>query len=308
MQIKDLDLNLLVAFHAIYKERHLTRAGGRLQRTPSAMSHALNRLRSFLDDPLFVRQGNEMVPTPLAEKLSVDIDTCLAILDDAFKDRTPFDPGSTECTYNIGMMDYCAFVVLPDLIPAIKSQAPNVTLQVKHLPYDKRPAAMENGEVDIIIGCQQQYSANVFQQRIFFDQDVCICRQGHPRIEKTLTFKQYVKEEFILLYLPEYDEVDFVDKGIRDAGYHLKIAMVLEHEVMIPEIISRTDYLANVGMRTADKFSKWLPINILPIPLSNPRMDIYQFWHKRNQKDAGHQWLRQKIKKVCQELTPLSSM
>lgn len=301
MQLKDIDLNLIVVFDAIYTERHLTRAGQRLHRTPSAMSHALNRLRALFNDPLFVREGNHMMPTSLADALSLKIEKGLKILRSTLPDHDEFDPANVVDTYILGIMDDCAFVVLPDLIPAIKTLAPGLEIKVQHIRYEDRPAAMERGHVDIIIGDRQEYGTNTKHQHLFSDRDVCIFRKGHPRISSKLGLDQYLGEEFIELYDSRKRNNPF-DERIRRIERVRKVALRLEYEAMIPEIVSRTDYLANIAERNAQKFSRWVPIDIQPIPLPAYTYEIHQYWHTRNQQDACHQWLRQTIKVVCERM------
>lgn len=297
----EFDLNLLIAFDAIYKEKNLTHAGQRLHLTQSAMSHALNRLRSVFDDPLFVRQGNQMVTTPLAEDLALNIRQALKLLEVTLEDRGRFDPQHSECTFNIGMGDYTAFVLLPELLYRLKPVAPGIRIRARHLTFEQRVACLDDGSVDLVIGCTQMFGANIYQQTLFQEKEVCILRKDHPHIGDTLSFEQYVNAEFICFSISDYGN-DAIDEQLAEKGVKRKVMLMLEHELAIPKLVSSTNYIANIAERLADKFLEWLPVRILPVPLENTIFKIHQYWHNRNQIDPGHKWLRKSIRQVCEKI------
>ncbi|MCP4350020.1 MAG: LysR family transcriptional regulator [Desulfobacterales bacterium] len=301
MNLCEFDLNLLVAFDAIYKERNLTHAGHRLHLTQSAMSHALGRLRTVFDDPLFVRQGNHMVTTPLAEDMAVNIQQVLKLLEITLEDRGRFDPQRSESTFCIGLGDYTAFVLLPELLKILKPVAPKIHIKARHLTFEQRAASLDNGSADLVIGCEQVFGASIYQQVLFREREVCILSKDHPDIGDTLSFDQYINAEFIRLSLADYRE-DPIDEELAEKGVKRKVMIMTEHELTIPKLVSSTNYIANIAERLGKKFLEWLPVKILPVPLDNTRFKIHQYWHKRNQIDPAHKWLRRSIKQVCEKI------
>ncbi len=298
MNLADFDLNLLVVFDAIYKEKNLTRAGQRLNLSQPAISHALNRLRSAFDDPLFVRHGYQMEPTPLTEELKENIKKVLELTERTLEDRGTFDPYRSTRTFHIGIQDYPMIVVMPRLVNTMKKIAPNVNIRTFHLSMESRKSALEDGKLDMVIGIRQDFGSNIFQQFLFRDHEVCVVRRDHPDIKESLTLEQYLEAEFIGLSISDVKQAR-IDRLLREKGFRRKVRLTVENEVMIPQLISKSDYLANIANLVAIEFLPWLPIRLVPLPVELDELEFFQYWHDRHQKDPGHNWLRQTIKKAC---------
>ena len=299
MNLHDFDLNLLVVFDAIYKEKHLTKAGKRVNLTQSAISHALNRLRGQMDDALFIRHGNQMLPTPCAESLADPIHQVLQITQATLADRGKFDPIHSKRTFQLCLSDYTSFVVLPSLMKWLKQTAPDIKIQVKHLVLEERQPALEEGIVDIALGINQPFGANIHQQLLFHDEEVCIMREDHPHIQDSITIEQYLHTGFVRYQLAEFSEID---EYLRQKGFERNVMLDVQHEVVIPRVVAQTDYIANIASRIANEFLNTLPVKILPLPVDASSIKVYQFWHSRHQHDPAHRWMRKGIKTVCESL------
>ena len=301
MDASNFDLNLLVVFNAIYEEQSLTRAGQRLRLTQPAISHSLNRLRSALNNQLFLRHGHRMVPTPLAEKLRLDVQEVLGLTEKIFEGWGDFDPSRSTRTFLIGIQDYPLLVVLPRLLEIINNTAPSITIKTSHLRKEDRKIPLEEGKLDMVIGVKQEFGNNINQQYLFSDREVCIMRKDYPDIDTTLTMEQYIAAEFIGLSVSEY-EVQAIDAKLKKLGKKRNIRLIVENEVSIPHLVAKSDFLANVVQLVADAFIVFLPIKILPLPIPITDIKFYQYWHARYQKERAHIWLRQTIKNVCETI------
>ena len=299
MNLADFDLNLLVIFDAIYKEKNLTRAGQRLNLSQPAISHALNRLRSAFDDPLFVRHGYRMEPTPLTEELKENIKKVLELTERTLEDRGPFDPYRSTRTFHIGMQDYPMMVVLPKLLRFIKEQAPNIRIRTFHLTMENRKTALEDGKLDMVIGVRQDFGSSIFQQYLFRDREVCIVRQDHPTVKEDLSLEDYLESEFVGLSFSDVKQAR-IDRKLKEMGHKRKVRLTVENEVTIPQLVSQSDYLANIAELVAKEYVSWLPIKMLQLPIEIEDFEFYQYWHARHQKDPGHSWLRKLIKQTIQ--------
>ena len=299
MNLADFDLNLLVIFEAIYREKNLTRAGQRLNLSQPAISHALNRLRSAFDDPLFVRHGYRMEPTPLSEELKGNVKKILELTSRTLEDRGPFDPFRSTRTFHIGMQDYPMLVVLPRLLKMINEVAPNISIRTFHLSIENRKKALEEGKLDMVIGVRQDFGSSIFQQYLFRDREICIMRKDHPVQEKGLTLENYLNCEFVGLSVSDLKEAQ-IDVKLKEKGLRRKIRLTVENEVTIPQLVSQSDFLANIAELVANEFLGWLPVQGLPIPLELEEVEFFQYWHARHQKDPGHAWLRKVIKQAIQ--------
>lgn len=299
MNLAEFDLNLLVIFEAIYKEKNLTRAGQRLNLSQPAISHALNRLRSAFDDPLFVRHGYRMEPTPLTEELRGNIRRILELTTRTLEDRGPFDPFRSTRTFHIGMQDYPMLVVLPRLLKTIREVAPNIKIRTFHLTIENRKKALEDGKLDMVIGVRQDFGSSIFQQYLFRDREVCILRKDHPLVKSELTLEDYLKCEFIGLSVSDV-KLAQMDIKLKEMGLKRKIRLTVENEVTIPQLVSQSDFLSNIAELVAKEYLGWLPIKVFPLPVDLDDFEFYQYWHARHQKDPGHAWLRKFIKQTIQ--------
>jgi DNA-binding transcriptional LysR family regulator len=303
MNLANFDLNLMIIFDAIYRESSLTLAGQRLHLTQPAMSHALGRLRVAFNNPLFIRQGHQMVPTPLAEELSLNIQKIIELAQKTLEDQGSFNPKKSTRTFHVGMQDYPMMVLLPKLLKEICAAAPHIVIRVFHLSMESRKVALDDGKIELVIGGKQDFGSNINQQYLFSDREVCILRKDHPVIGESLSFDQYIHAEFVGLGISDFD-IEVFDKRLGEMGHKRKVRVIVEQEVSIPHLINTTDLLANVAELVAKEYIHLLPIKILPIPIDPYQFDIFQYWHVRNHLDPAHNWLRKSIKNVCERLNP----
>lgn len=301
MNLHDLDLNLLVLFEAIYKEGGLTLAGKKLGLTQSAMSHALSRLRHEFNDQLFIRQGNRMIPTSLAEEMILNVKEILRLIRSTIEDKGCFAPERSTCTFVIGLNDYTAMILLPTLLGILQGEAPSVCLKTRHLTLQQRKVALEDGSVDMVIGSPQEFGANIYQRLLFNDRNICLVSTTHPTIGDTLSLEQYISSEFIKLSLSDLEE-DPIDSELKEKGLVRQIMVTVEHEVLIPQLVAATNYIANMGELISRELIEGFPVKILPIPLKNTDCPVFQFWHARNQLDPAHRWFRKIVLKVAGEI------
>ncbi|MDB5940009.1 MAG: hypothetical protein JWP77_2373 [Polaromonas sp.] len=306
MDIRKLDLNLLLAFDALMQDGNLTRAGLRLGLSQPSMSHALARLRKIAGDPLFVRVPSGMEPTPFSQQIAGTVREGLALLQGALDGAAVFDPASCNRTFQILMSDIGEMVYLPRLIAKLNSVAPDINLRILQLPRESYQDAFLSGEADLAIGFLPALKAGFYQQRLFEDSYVCLARKDHPRVGNALTLEQFSNESHILVEPAgsRYSSValqssttTFIERHLADQGLSRRIALHVSHFMVVPELVQQTDLLATVPsyliayMRPMPRL-KLLP---LPLPIPTPRFEIKQFWHQRNHNDAANRWLRRLI-------------
>lgn len=306
MDIRKLDLNLLLAFDALMQDGNLTRAGLRLGLSQPSMSHALARLRKVAGDPLFVRVPSGMEPTPFSQQIAGTVREGLALLQGALDGAAVFDPASCNRTFQILMSDIGEMVYLPRLIAKLNSVAPDINLRILQLPRESYQDAFLSGEADLAIGFLPALKAGFYQQRLFEDSYVCLARKDHPRVGDGLTLEQFSNESHILVEPAgsRYSSValqssttTFIERHLADQGLSRRIALHVSHFMVVPELVQQTDLLATVPsyliayMRPMPRL-KLLP---LPLPIPTPRFEIKQFWYQRNHSDAANRWLRRLI-------------
>ena len=167
MLLRNIDLNLLVVLDALLTEKHVTRTGVRLHLSQPAISHSLNKLRVLLDDPLLIRQGNEVVLSALAQNLQAPLKEILGQIETLLGQSIDFMPADSQRTFRIAMSDYGAAIVLPKLLVQLRSQAPDTSLVVIQ---DSRQGMLEQvgqGRIDLAIGVFPALGADICTEVLF---------------------------------------------------------------------------------------------------------------------------------------------
>lgn len=152
MNISTFDLNLLRVFDALMREQNVSRAAERLSLSQPAVSNALNRLRELLNDPLLVRVGRSMQPTPRAQALETPIRAALQQLEQSLSAGDVFDPASSRQHFSIAVTDYVELICMPRLLEQLSQQAPGMRIDIRHLSPSLPAEALDKGELDLVLG------------------------------------------------------------------------------------------------------------------------------------------------------------
>ena len=302
VSFSSLDLNLLRVFDTIYTTRSVTIAASTLHLTQPAVSKQLNRLREIFEDPLFVRTVDGMAPTPRAEALAGTIHRALSEVRSAFDNQVGFDPAISERTFRIFMNDVGQMVLLPRLLSLLSSEAPNVNVETVQMPSLRmRSMGMESGDVDLAVGYFEDFDGSIRCQVLFEEWYVGMVRDGHPAIQDTLSFEQFLQASH-LIYQPagggHSSQEGFVDKAFWAAGVQRRVAVRLAHAVGMSSMVMTTDHLVVIPHKLALGCARLVPVKILELPIEIPRFQVTQYWHERFHADPGNQWLRGAFRKL----------
>lgn len=290
-RLASLDLNLLVVFDALLKDRNVTTAARRVGLSQPAMSSALGRLRRQFNDPLFVRTGQGMQPTPYAQMLAPPIQRACELVADSLEIDTSFDPASAKRAFQLYMTDIGEAVFLPRLLNALAERAPHVTVRVLRIPEHGEQAAMAAGDVDLAVGFFPDLKAGFYQQRLYIDEFVCVLREGHPVAPKgNLTVKQFTELRHAVVSTVGTGHEPAITRAM--ARHRLQPALTIPHFMAVPVIVSQTDHVVVVPGRLGRAFAPYPGIRIVPAPIRIPSFEIKQHWHERYHLDPANRWLR----------------
>ncbi len=299
IDLKGTDLNLLHVFDCIYREGSLTRAGVRLGRTQSAVSHALDRLRAQFADRLFVRTSEGMRPTPRANELAPMIGEALRAVRAVLQESGSFAPDSLERVFRLSMSDYSETIVLPPLMEALHQQAPGVQIEVLPTAAFQPQHALESGHIDLLIG-NQDVGAGVFQEELFVDEFVCVVSADHPVIRRSLTLNQYVKHAHVL-FAPQGRGDRLLDEALKKQRLERQVALRVPHIQSIPLILSNTPYIVTIPAKFAAA-SRQANLRVMAPPMELPALQVMQYWHQAVHQDPAHQWLRHLVNEIAKGL------
>lgn len=294
INLRSLDLNLLVFFDALMSERHVTRAANKVAISQSAMSNALSRLRHVFKDELFVRTSKGMEPTSRALELGQSISQILQQTSRLMSSDVQFDPISSHRNYSTRMSDLIATLVLPALLKTLEGIAPNISLDVLHTSPEKTVEALESDQLDLALSTDLNHNNSVQFDALFSDRMVCIMRKDHHLSDGKLTLKRFLKGKHLRVSMSPTD-IRFVDNVLADQGHKRDVILNVPHWLLVPGILRSTDLIAVISERLAHTFIEQdLVIRPLPFPPNTFYWTMY--WHKRYEHSKSHKWLRDTIK------------
>ncbi|MBR0870600.1 LysR family transcriptional regulator [Bradyrhizobium tropiciagri] len=299
MNLNALDLNLLVALDALLKEASVSRAAMRLHLSQPATSHALQRLRDLLTDPLLVRSGARMELTPRAQALRTPLAQALDQVRTLFV-PDEFDALSSERHFRLMMPDLAVELLMPPLMEKVTRLAPSVTIDV--VPW--RGPAIFTPEfartIDLVISIGNSFKG-FHRQLLYTDSDALAVRRGHPAAAKLKKREAFLAARHVAVIIRGQNE-DLIDSWLRAKGIERRIALVVPGYIEALHVTARTDLVAFVPRRLISALSKQLSLATVPPPLDPGIDEQYMFYPTRAQMDPGSIWLRRLMLETGQEL------
>jgi DNA-binding transcriptional LysR family regulator len=297
MDMRNVDLNLLVVFDAMLEHASVTHTGRALKLSQPATSAALARLRALFSDPLFVKIGARMEPTPRASELAPGVRTVMDTVRREILVDTTFDPLHTHRTFTLITPDIGEIGFLPGLLARLAVDAPMANLQTLAMPADVAAEALETGRADLAIGFFPDLKkAGFVQQRLFKTHYVCLARRDHPTIGDRISLKQYLAASHAVIR-PEGRE-HLVEEFLRKHEIKRRVLLSIPHYMSLVPILPTCDLISTVPRQIADACVKHANIKILAPPMALPSIDVHQSWHMRFNKDRANMWLRKTLNEL----------
>ncbi|MGO7168978.1 LysR family transcriptional regulator [Rhizobium leguminosarum] len=290
------DLNLLVTLDVLLAEGSVARAAQRLRLSPSAMSRALARLRETTGDPLLVRAGRGLVPTPRALELRERVGR---IVEDAQAVLRPAEALNLEQlvrTFTLRTSEGFAESFGPDLIARLVRQAPGVRLRFVQKP-DKDSAPLRDGTVDLETGVVGGTTGpEVRAQALFRDRFIGVVRLGHPLCEREMTPSLYAAGQHIYVSRRGLDKGP-IDDALNALGLERQIATIVSGFSTALALARTSDLIASVPERHTGALRAGM--HSFPLPVPTPEITVSLLWHPRMDADPAHRWLRGCVRDTC---------
>jgi DNA-binding transcriptional LysR family regulator len=304
MNLNRIDLNLFVVFETIYAERNLTRASEALSLTQPAVSNALARLRATVGDPLFVRTGRAMAPTPVAHNLIGPVRQALRALRTSVSQRERFEPATAERTFHIALRDAASSVLMPDLMLALRAKAPGLNIHCHQV--DRREIALElaAGTLDFAIDIPELAKSDLGSAPLFEDRYVCVLRKGHPMARGALSLERFLAIDHVTISGRRRGR-SFVDIALGRLGRQTNTVLRLPHFQPAFHVVMRTDMALSAPLSLAKRYE----VAIKELPFEAPPLRSLLFWHRNADLDPANIWLRAEIAKAIRPAStgPVSS-
>ncbi|EEY97038.1 MULTISPECIES: LysR substrate-binding domain-containing protein [Acinetobacter] len=286
----ELDCKLLSIFFYVYKFKSVSLAADHLEMSQPTVSNILNKIRQHYNDPLFLRIGNEMVPTELSKQLFPLVSEALNKVEIINNFTIDFDQATSQQQFSLAMTDVSHLVLLPKISQYLKKHAPHIRLNIRPITSETS-YQMANGEIDLALGFLPQLENGFYQQQLFEQYYVVIAAKDHPRLTgDSISTAQYLAESHI-----------DIDAGM--GHYHIEnellnlelkrdILMRLPSYLGVGLVVQETDAIATVPYYLSEVLLSRGNLKIFNAPIAFPSYGVKQYWHMSYHHKTSHQWLR----------------
>ncbi|WP_259781553.1 LysR family transcriptional regulator [Aestuariispira ectoiniformans] len=296
MDIKGIDLNLLVSLDVLIEEANVTRAAARLGISQPALSSQLARLRDLFGDPLLVpsETGRGMLPTTRALDLRDPLHAALKDIETVVRRPPGFDPMTDDRVFNIAASDNSTITLGVFLVERLRDIAgPGIRIAFQTARADLVAAQLERGDVDILIGSRHMVPPTMKARKLFDENYVMVQRKGHPRGTGALDLDSYCALDHVLVSTSGGSFRGTIDEQLEAFGRKRNVVLSVHQFVLAPIVVERTDYVSTLPERLVR--CRAARLDSFELPFIAKGYSIYAAWHPRSQADPAHNWLRQQL-------------
>lgn len=295
VNLSALDLNLLLVFHTVLEEKTVAKAAAKLHVTPPAISNSLSRLRAVIGDPLLVRRGRGLVPTPRAQELAPRVATALRELERAVGDDRTFDPATTRRRFVLACSDNDQIASVPHLAATLASEMPLAQLHIVSIDQLKASDGLAAGIVDAAVVPTAASHADVHAEPLYVDHGVLVLRKGHPIRAPRLSRAQFNSLRYVDTWIVLGRAgvgTKMMDAFLHRHGLVRNVAVIVPGFAAAAMIVATTDLAVGMPMRVAVQLAKHLPLRVAKIPAPAMPIEMQLVWHARTHEDPGAKLFR----------------
>ncbi|MFT4995119.1 MAG: DNA-binding transcriptional LysR family regulator [Paraglaciecola sp.] len=290
--IQKLDLNLLKVFESIYQEQNMSRTAELLHISPSAVSHALRRLRDCLEDPLFERSRNRMLPTPACQRMAPLIIDTLSRLRQILQHWGEFEPATSQHHFRIGMHYALEPYILPLLTKEVLEHAPNTTFSSVKVDREHLTRELGAGHIDMAFDVALPIKPPVLHKKLINDEFCVLLRKDHP-LGGNLTQATYFSALHIgVSNRPSGAAVE--DILFQQQGLARQISIRCQNYAAAKTMVESSDYLLTLPRQLAAQMPLER-VQLSAVPFEGSRIETHLYWHKNTEQDTALAWLRGRL-------------
>lgn len=301
MNFAAFDLNLLRVFDAVMRERSATRAGERIGLSQPAVSAALNRLRHLLGDELFVRQVNEMVPTPRALALAEPLHDALVRIEEVLSAGGRFDPAAAVRSFTLLGADFFSMLMMPGLSETVSAVAPGISLHLLDSARGDVDQLLINDKIDMAVERPLELPEWISRRMLFRAPFAVIAARGHPELAAARVKEGDAIPLDLFCTLPhalrsiDGSTTGSVSDALAAMGRRRQVVLTLPQFYGVALAVSRGRLLAAVPEQFAHAVAAELRLGIYQSPIPIPVPDVSLYWHRRHDDEPAHRWLREQV-------------
>ncbi|MBC8749181.1 MULTISPECIES: LysR family transcriptional regulator [Paraburkholderia] len=292
INLRRLDLNLLVTLDVLLEEHNVTRAAERLNFSQPSVSVHLAKLRDVFGDPLLLPGPRGMRPTAKAQALREPLREALDALQRAVAPTSPFDPAAATQTWRIAATDYAESTIILPMLAGLRAAAPGTRLAIVEAAPPRLARQAEQGDIDIGFHTSEGAPEGLRRRVLFAERYALVGRAGHPKLKRRPTLAQFCKLEHVIVSPDGGGFFGVTDETLAKVGLARKVVLSVPHFLFMQSVLASTDL---VGMLPARLVRGSHALRMVEPPVEVPGYEMAMLWHERVHRDPAHQWLREFI-------------
>ena len=292
INLRRLDLNLLVTLDALLSEHNVTRAAQRLNFSQPSVSVHLAKLRDIFGDPLLLPGPRGMRPTARADALREPLRQALETLARAVAPAQAFDPAAATQTWRVAASDYGESTIVLPAIAGLRAAAPGTRLAIVELAPSRIAGQAEQGDVDLTFHTSDGSPPGLRRRLLFTERYVLAGRAGHPRLQRRPTLAQFCRLDHVIVSPDGGGFHGVTDDALAAAGASRRVALSVPHFLFVLSVLASTDLVAMVPERLVRGNTM---LRVVEAPVDVPGYEMAMLWHERSHRDPAHQWLREHV-------------
>ncbi|MGD2179691.1 LysR family transcriptional regulator [Lusitaniella coriacea] len=300
VNLRQLDLNLLVALDALITEASVTRAAEKLDMSQSAMSYSLKRLRVILNDEILVRTSRKMEVTTYARQIGDRVRQILTEIQSTLLENEVFNPAMAKKIFKIAASDYVEATIGTRLIGQLTNKAPGIRIRISNLAKETVMNVLDNNQLDIVINPQLSLKSWHVKEDLYREEFVCVVRGDDSLTELPIT--DYLDQNHILVSMRD-DFQGAGDKILERQQQSRQVIWSTSHFMTVPFLLANSDCAALLPKRMAQQCAKAMNLRLFAPPIEIDGFTVSMVWHQRNNNNPQHQWLRQQIIDAAQNIS-----
>lgn len=292
--LRNFDLNLMLVFDALMKERGVTKAAARLRVQQPTMSHNLSTLRLLLQDELFVRVGQQMRPTARALSLAEGVNQVLAQAHQLLLTSQPFDPIREERTFNIGLSSEWEVILMPPLAAHLHVHAPGIRVHARASTPENVYHMLDDRMIDFAIGCYPVNTKRYRREELFEQSLTCCYNPRFLKVSKALTRKQYLSNKHVLV--SQKQEIEgCLDNALKRLEVRLDVVMAAPEFLTVLTAVTGGPFIATVPTRIANRYARLFGLATCAVPIDLVVAPIAMVWAAHADREPAFAWIREQV-------------
>ena len=296
-----IDLSLIKVFVIIFETKNISHAAERLNLSQPSVTYNLNRLRKFLNDPLFERDKFGVKPTKLAQSLYPSFRQAITDIEMAITASQQFDPKTSTRIFRLGLSDLGEICLLPSLIQYLSKEAPFIKIEVEEIQSDQVEDWLIDGFLDVaVFNSSYTVMPKIESRNVFEERYMCIAHKYHPRVRDQLSLELYLQENHAAIK-SSTGHIE-IDQRLKESGLKRKIMLELPHFSVLQDVITSSELLVTLPSRAAKVYARNGDVNIFELPFSVKPFNVSVNWYNHRDDLEARTWFINKLQELFKSL------